>query len=396
MKNKSEIPKSMVKGSIVYLNYYPYENSGHILEYLLQTFERVFLISIAFHTLSSESSNKVSIYKNGKLVKEEFMTSIYIPKGFVFLFIPIRSTLNVIQIIMKVISLRRKYGRIDIYFTINAFTATIGRILKKLNLVKKTVFWVWDYYPIDHPSFSFRILRFVYWQFEKFASKSDRLIFLHDRLVQIRKDKNLVSKNRKFTVVPIGTGEMLPIRGKNLKNIKIGFIGVLKKSQGVGMLLDSVEELSKNFNNLSFEIIGSGPDDELFKKNIPRSSKVKYNFYGLVSEKKFKEILYNCTIGISPYAPEKGTVSRYTDPGKPKRYIEFNLPVITTDVIEISKEIKRTGAGEIIRYGNSKDLVEAIKKITLNYESYVKNVIHMHRKYSYKSIYPSIFGIDPA
>lgn len=390
MKTKLRSQTSMRKGSIVYLNYHPYENSGHILEYLLDTFEKVFLISISFHTLGNKSVNRVVIYRNGKLIKEEFMFCITVPKNLVFIFLPLRSSLNAIQIVKKIISLKNEYGPIGVYFTINAFTATIGRVLEKFNVVDKTVFWVWDFYPINHPSVLARVMRRLYWQFEKLATNSDRVVYLHRRLFDARKKKGLL-KNKKCVVVPIGTGKILPVRKKNFENPKIGFIGVLKSSQGIGMMLDSASVLAKHFNRLTFEIIGSGPDDDIFLKRIPKSSRIKYNFYGLVSERKFKEVLYNCTIGISPYAPEKGTVSKYTDPGKPKRYIEFNLPVITTNVIEISKEIKGSGAGEIIKYGDSEDLAKAIKKIINNYDSYVKNVIEMHKKYYYKSIYPAIF-----
>ncbi|HXT84323.1 MAG TPA: glycosyltransferase [Verrucomicrobiae bacterium] len=374
------------------MNYSPYENSGHILEYLLQNFEKVYLFSIAFHTLGKKSQNKFTIYKKGKLYSEEYLFYMDVPESLVFFFIPFRSVLNALQIVIRIIKIKNNYGAIDVFFTVNAFTATLGRFLKKLYVVKQTVFWVWDYYPIRHPSILATIMRRLYWQFDKYATHSDRVIYLHKRLADVRKKTGVISKNEKCIVVPIGTGERIRITKKDTKIIKIGFIGVLKKSQGVDMILDSGVVLSKHFKHIVFEIIGSGPDEEYFIKRKRNTKLVTYNFYGYVNEEKFRKILSGCMIGIAPYKPEKSTMSSYTDPGKPKRYIEFNLPVITTDVIEFSKEIEKNGAGIVIKYNDLEEFAQAIKIILKNYPKYRKDVIRLHEKYYYKKIYPTIFS----
>lgn len=384
----------MIKKSIVYINYSPYENSGHILDYLIENFEKVYLFTIAFHVLNrSNALNRFSIYEKGKLIKTEYLYCMKIPQSLVFFLMPVRSLINFFQIVSTIRSIKSKDKTIDIFFTVNAFIATIGRILKKLNLVKTTIFWVWDYYPIKNTSLSVKIMRLIYWQLDKFSTFSDRVIYLHQRLIDVRKNIGLTDKDKQQIVVPIGTGNILPIKAKNLENIKLGFIGVLKKSQGLDMLLDSSLILSKHFKNLSIEIIGSGPDENIFKNKVKKSSHIRYNFYGFVSEEKIKDILYNCTIGIAPYMPSYNTSSKYTDPGKLKLYTEFNLPIITTDVVEISKELAGNGCGEIIKYGDSEALAKAIKKIINNYDTYTKNVISLHGKYYYKEIYKSIFNI---
>jgi glycosyltransferase involved in cell wall biosynthesis len=312
-------------------------------------------------------------------------------ENLVFILIPIRSLINAFQIFIKTLSIRLRRGKIDCFFTVNAFTATIGRILKFLGVIENSTFWVWDYYPPEFPTLIGRTMRQLYWQFDKFATFSDRVFYLNHRMADVRKEKGVISKNKKTISVPIGMGELIPIKKKTFKNIKIGFIGVLKKSQGVGMLINASKTLSKEFKNITFEIIGSGPDEKIFKADAKKNKGVKYNFYGLVSEKEFGRILSNCTIGASPYSPEHGTVSKYTDPGKPKRYIEFNLPVITTDVIEISHEIVKDRAGLIVEYENYDDLANAIKKIIKNYDTFVKGAIKFHKKYYYKDIYSVMF-----
>ncbi len=378
--------------SIVYVNYCPYENSGHILHYLLENFSDVYLFAIAFHSLgSSKQLNKFTHYKDGKMLKDEHLFYMKVPQSLVFILIPIRSLMNAYQIVTKVLSIKKNNGPIDIYFTVNAYTATIGRLLKNAGVVKKSIFWVWDYYPLTFPSLIGKIMRLMYWQLDKYATFSDTVCYLHPRLAEIRKEKNVIPKNKKVTVVPIGTGEMLPIKKKSFGNIKIGFIGVLKKSQGLGMIVDSAYTLSKHFKKITFEIIGSGPDGDYFKSRVKKNPHVTYNFYGLVDEKKFEQILYNATIGVSPYMQGEGTVSKYTDPGKPKRYIEFNLPVITTDVIEISSEIKKEHAGEIVTYEDYEGFAKAIEKVVKKYDTYIKGTRKIHKKYYYKNLYPRMF-----
>ncbi len=383
----------MYKKSIVYVNYSPYENSGHILDYLLENFEKVFLFTIAFHALgNSKSLNKFSIYEKGKLIKEEYLYYMRVPQKFVFFLIPIRSMMNAIQIFSRLIKLKKTYGSIDIFFTVNAFTATLGKILKKLNAVKKTIFWVWDYYPAKHPNLSVSIMRWLYWQFDKYATSSDKIAYLSKKMAEVRKDAGVINKSKKCIIVPIGTGKNLPAEEKNLNEPRIGFIGVLKKSQGIDMLLNSSKVLAESFDNLTFDIIGSGPDEELFKVKAKDLSGISYNFYGLVSEKKFKDILHNATIGIAPYSPGHSTVSKYTDPGKAKRYLECNLPVITTSVTDFSREIEKNGAGIVIKYGDQQALVKAIRKIIKNYKDYVNNAIKLNKQYYYRNIYPAIFA----
>ncbi len=378
--------------SIFYVNYFPYDNSGKILDYLVENYELVFLFLAGFYQVEGkEKINKFSIYKSGKLIKETPLYQIQVPPQLTFFLLPIKSLITFIQILWQSRLMKLEYKKIDIYFTVNAFTSCIGLILKELGIVKKTIFWVWDYYPWVHDKKIVVMMRKIYWQFDKYAtSNSDSTFFLNRRMVPPKKEENIIPKSKKYEVIPIGTGHAKFLSNKNLKNIQIGFIGVLKISQGLDIIFDNDEILHKNFPNIIFNIIGSGPEEKYFK-NRAKKSKVKTKFYGYVDEKTFEKILLKCTIGISPYMPEPSSVSYYTDPGKPKRYLNFGLPCITTDVIDFSKEIEKHKAGIVIDYYNPKDLINAIKKIVKNYKSYQKNAISLNEKYYYKNIYSKMF-----
>lgn len=380
--------------SVLYVNYSPYENSGKILDFLLENFTYVYLFIIAFHPLGkNQETNKVIFYKNKKIIKEISLSYMNINPKLVFFLIPIRSSINLLQLFWHTISIIKNYGKIDVFFSVNAFTSWGGIILKKLGMVKKTVFWVWDYYPINHPSLVIRIMRWLYWQFDKWAIKSDRVIYLNHRLAQVRKESGVIAKTTKYPVVAIGTDIKTSGIKKKTKIIKIGFIGVLKKSQGLDFLFNSASLLKKNFPSISLEIIGSGPDSGYFKQRA-KKAKIKVNFYGLVEENVFEKILSRCTIGIAPYVPDDSNVSHYGDPGKVKRYISFGLPVIITNVFEFSKELEENGAGVIVDYYKPEELVKGIKKIMKSYKKYSTNAVKLNKKYYYKKIYPKMFQFD--
>jgi len=62
--------KKYIATSIVYVNYSPYENSGKILDYILENFQYVYLFSIGFHNLVNKRSyNNLTVYKDGKYIE---------------------------------------------------------------------------------------------------------------------------------------------------------------------------------------------------------------------------------------------------------------------------------------------------------------------------------------
>lgn len=380
---------------IIYINYSPYENQGNILDFLLEEYKYVFLFSIGHHNLGkNQITNKITIYENKKIKKEIHFYYLHTSTKFVFAAIPIRSFLNLIQIVWQSRRLKKEYGKSDIYFTANGFTAWVGLVLRTLGLVRMTAYWVCDYYPNNYKSKIIRFMRWLYWQFDKRTTSSDILVFHNNRIVNVWKEKNVLPRNYKATLIPIATAKILTInKKKDHEQIRLCFLGVLKKSMGLDYILDSTRLLSKNFPNLVIEIIGPGPDGEYFKK-IARKSSVTFNFHGYLTENEVEQVISHSTIGIAPYMPDPTQVSYYADSAKMKKYIGLGLPIIATKVHEFAEEVEKNKAGVMVEYGNSQQLVDAIKEINSNYDVFLKNVMKLNNKYYYKNIYPKIFDLN--
>lgn len=388
------------KKSIIYVNFSPYENTGNILDFILESFNKVYSFSFDFHKMhKKEGLNKLRIYENTRIKYQYSLLQLPIPQNLVFWLLPVRSILILIQMICYCVWLRIKYGKINYYFTPNAFTAWIGNILKFLNIVEQTVFWVWDYYPPYHPDPVIRLMRKFYWYFDKIAINSSRTVFLNNRLQELRKKAGLMDSNKSYPIVPIGTCPNATKTSHKINKFKLGFIGVLKKSQGLNLIIENSELLISELPGLSIEVIGSGPDENYFKDMAAKSG-LNIKFHGLISEdtqegqNQIAKILQRCSIGIAPYVPEKSNVSYYGDPSKVKKYLSLGLPVVTTSVFEFSSELEKTKAGLIFNYKKPQSFVTAIKNISKDPLSYRNNAVKLSKQYYFKKLYAIIFNLN--
>jgi glycosyltransferase involved in cell wall biosynthesis len=382
---------SSKKKSVIYVNFSPYENTGNILDYILDHFSTVLLFSFNFHKLGTEQSpSMLTIYKNANIVHKNHLFQSPISPSLAFIMLPIRSIIIISQILYHTYRFRNKYGPFDIYFTVNAFTAWTGIVLKRLNLIKKTIFWVWDYYPPVHKSKMVMFMRWMYWLFDKPVSiYADRTVFLNQRIYLLRKNMNILPKNE-FATVGIGTNPIFKPK-KNPLPLKLAFLGVLKRSQGLDLVFDSAKKLNRTFPGISLIIIGGGPD-EYYYKELAKRARINVFFYGyIIKDSQVKKILSSCHIGIATYIPEKGNVSYYGDPSKIKQYLSVGLPVITTNVFEFSNEITLSGAGIVIPY-HKKELLIAITTIMKNYSKYKASSVQLAKKYYFKNLYKNLLN----
>lgn len=379
--------------TIIYVNFKPYENAGRILDFLINKFDTVILFSFNFHHLGpNQKTSSLQIFQKGKLYEYRPLWQVITPPMLTFLFLPLRSLMILIQLVWHTLKLKWRYNKIDVYFTVNAYTAWIGNLLRSIKLVEKTVFWVWDYYPPIHEKKLISLMLWFYWQFDKIGSQCNKLVFLNQRLQNLRKEIGIMPLESDCPIIPIGTD---PIKNMSLKhpsrtNIIIGFLGVVKRSQGLDLIFDNASQLLKLFPNIKLEIIGSGPDQKYFKKRAKQTSLLTH-FYGFIPDKEeVSKIMSRFTIGIAPYVPEKSNVSYYSDNSKIKDYLSQGIPVIATNVFT-AEEVAKEKAGIIVNYYKPEELFDAILKIISNYKFFQENALKLAERYYYKKIYPALF-----
>lgn len=393
MRNGLSENMNRKNNSVLYINFSPYENAGSILDFLCSNFQLVCLFSLNFHKLGlTKEGSSISIYKNGKLVGSKRLCTVIIPHKLVFLFLPVRSVIIFSQIMYHTYLLTRRYGPFMYVLSVNAFTTWIANILRSLHLVHKTVFWVWDYYPTAGTNRLVAFMRWVYLFFDKHATRhSDRVVFLNKRLVDVRVRIGLYPPNTHVTIVPIGTNPIARLAKLTRSRWKFAFLGVVKDGQGLGMFLDEYANIKNRIGPVELHVVGDGPQKEYLQKQSRRLG-VPATFYGYVKkESEIKDIIAHCHIGLAPYVPGESNVSYYTDPSKIKMYLSLGLPVVTTNICLLAKELTKARAGVVFNYGNTGSFVHAVERVFTNHSTYRSGALRLARQYDYRSLYKGIF-----
>lgn len=379
-----------INKTIIYVNFTPYDNAGRILDFLVQNFSQV--IHFSYDHLRLENGRKTNIltvYRNGIAVKSQRMTPIRTPEILRFPSLLIVAFL----ILHQTYWLSKKFlggKKADYYLSPNAYTAWVGNFLRNTGLVKKTIFWIWDYFPPGERDLRLRLLRWAYWKFDKPSlTHSDIISCISKNLLQLRIKVGALDTKRRYTLIPIGTNpiQTIPKRPKPI----IGFLGMLKSSQGLDFIFNSIPIIHKKYPRIRFEIVGSGPEESLFIRRA-RKWKKFVKFYGYVeSDDRVDQIIQRWSIGLATYKPVASNESYWSDPSKIKAYLSQSVPVITTNVSSFSKKVIQYQAGSVIPYGDTEEFVLAIGNILSKKNVYAKNAGTLADKYFYKRIYRRFF-----
>lgn len=375
-----------IKKGIIYANFVPYDNAGNILDYLVDNFLFVAHFSFRFHKIGIKNQyNTLTIYKGGKLIRKIAFLNLNLPESFIYIFIPITSILFLLQLTFYIVLLRLRGQRFDYFFSANAVLAWMGNLLRLLGVVKETIYWVWDYYPLRKNPIIIKTIRSLYWYLDSNSAKySTHTFFLHKNLKQLREKINKV-KYPNSSIIPIGT---------NVRNIRItkkvvpiiGYLGVVKKTQGVDILFDALPKLLKEFPNLKVEIIGSGPEEERLKKIAGKFPKT-VKFYGFIeSLSEVLDTMQNWSVGLATYLHTPDNPAYFTDPSKIKAYLSVGVPVISTTVTTFSKELNETDAGIVTNY-TKKEFIEAVRKLLRHQQIFSNNALRLAKRYDYRKIY---------
>lgn len=376
----------MQNRSAIYVNFSQYDNTGRVLDYLRQQFRTV--LHFSFDHLRLKNGRKINlltIYRNGKWVTVRKLYSFRVSSFFMFYSLPIVAILMIIQTIYHSSQLTKKLDP-PIFFTVNAYPALIGIILKKLGIVTRVFYWVWDYYPLKYPDWRMKMIRYMYLAFDTVAIRfADSLIFPNRRQLALR---NKITRIRNhYKIIPLGGSK--PIRFHTRVSNIIGFMGMLKDSQGVELLLKNLTIILNANPHMTIEIIGSGPEEYLYK-NLAKDFGDRVNFYGFIEDQnRIDKIIRRWFVGLAVYRPVPSNESYYGDPSKIKVYLSQGVPIITTNVTDYGALAKKYSFGITIAY-SGKQLLAAIRTIYKNQKMYRKQALSYAETFYYKRLYKNL------
>ncbi|SCP96235.1 glycosyltransferase family 4 protein [Anaerobium acetethylicum] len=149
--------------------------------------------------------------------------------------------------------------------------------------------------------------------------------------------------------------------------LNILFLGVLIKRKGVSDLLKATKLLKDDLGNNKFKIIiaGSGAEEENLKNEF-EELKIDdvVNFVGWTDGEKKQKLLRECQMLVLPSYNE----------GLPIAILEamsYGMPIVATDVGDISSAVIDGDNGYLVDPGDVKQLTNAIKKL-INIDEFTK------------------------
>jgi glycosyltransferase involved in cell wall biosynthesis len=149
------------------------------------------------------------------------------------------------------------------------------------------------------------------------------------------------------------------------------YIGRINHTKGTKYIIDAMEKLK----DIELKIIGWG-DEELFKDYVKSKKLKNVEFLGPIFGKEKLPYLAAVDAFVLPSTKEGASVSTM-------EALAQNLPVVTTDVAGMPLMIKNDENGIVIKQRNSKEIVNAVRKI-INWKK--KNITKSAERYKWGKI----------
>ncbi|MBI2268241.1 MAG: glycosyltransferase [Candidatus Blackburnbacteria bacterium] len=256
-----------------------------------------------------------------------------------------------------------------------SINALAGIVLRKLRKVRRVVYYVSDYSPERYKPKWFNDL--YLWLDRYAATHSD---FIWDVSLAMMPARIKVGLDpQKATPVIHVPNALFPKQINYLPTSRIipnslVFVGTLGKINGPDLAIKALKIVLKSIPSTSLHIYGSGEPDMTRLKKLTEKLKLnnKVIFHGFISNQvKLSKETSMYAIGLAPYLAVPGSPRWWADATKIRLYLAAGVPVITTQVPPLGKEIERDEAG-VIAKDNPQEQAEAVLKLLKDKKTYLK------------------------
>lgn len=283
---------------------------------------------------------------------------------------------------------RTKY---DICFALDDLSFLSVYPFRLIKVVRSLIYYSIDYTP---KRFKNSLMNYLYHLADKIACmNSDTNWVVSTHMVDARRDNSVrVEEASPFLEVPIGFRQkeikIIPYSG--IDRYHLMFVGILLEKQGLEIVLKAMPKIVERFPQARLTIIGTGEHEDNLK-TLARELRITnvIKFLGFVEDhREVERLLTKAGVGLAPYKPIEGSFTYYADPGKIKLYLGCGLPVVTTSVPVVAKDLKEKKAGVVIGF-TPNDFYKAIEELledTAKYKSFRANALKMSKDFDVDSI----------
>lgn len=365
-----------------------------MLSYFLPKTNEVDLID-GFHPGSSSVITIIEKYKKKKIIstKKLFISIILYP------LLALRNK-NSTQIVFKIRDLLavlewgvRAGKKYDIFIGLESVYTFSGIILKRIGIVKKVVYYVSDYSPNRYHQ---KLFNDIYLWLDRYcATHADYIWDVSPAMHPARIKAGLNPK--KSAPVILAPNALFPkqISSKSFSQtlpFSLVFAGTLTKSNGPDLAVNSMPLILKKFPKTSLHIFGSNGADQARIKGLIKKNKLEKSvfFHGFITDVvDVTNAINKYRIGLAPYLNIKGSHRKYGDATKLRLYLGAGLPIITTSVPPLGKEVFKKGAALIVA-DKEKELASALIKLFSDnalYEKMKSKAIELAKNNTWENTY---------
>lgn len=299
----------------------------------------------------------------------------------------IRDLLSVFE---QIIRSRTKY---DLFIGLESIYTIAGILLKKLGMIKTVVYYVSDYIPNRYEK---KWMNNLYLSLDRFCCYNSDYIWDVSPAMQAARVKAGLYQEKSAPVILVPNAlfpeqiSYLPI-GK-IKPFTLVFAGTFGPENGLSIAIMAMKKILTKFPKASLHTIGGDPAFEEKLKNLVKENNVERNviFHGFMSNAiDLSNLVKQFSIGLAPYMSYPDSARWYGDATKIRLYLGAGLPVVTTHVPPLGKEIEKFGAGVIIR-DHENELAETVIKIFSDndlYKKMRKKAIHFAKNNTWENTY---------
>lgn len=323
-----------------------------LLSYFLPKAKAVDLID-GPHPGSNTVITRFEQYERGKTkIQYSFISRIFAPllsiqnQNGTQIYFKIRDFLSVLEITI------RKRKRYDLFIGLESIFTLAGIILKKTGIVKIVVYYVSDYSPNRYPQ---KMLNNFYLWLDRFCCyHADFIWDVSPAMMPARIEEGLDEKKCKpFIIVPNALFpeqiNFLP-EGK-LEKDSIVFAGTFGFENGTKLAIEAMSIVTTTIPTATLHFFGGDKQLEKELKEFTKKRGLQKNiiFHGFIQNAiELTKRINKYRIGLAPYIATPGSARWYADATKIRLYFGAGLPVITTQVPPLGKEIYDFGAGSVV------------------------------------------------
>lgn len=144
----------------------------------------------------------------------------------------------------------------------------------------------------------------------------------------------------------------------------VGFVGTLKPWHGLPILIDAFNDFYSKIPNSKLLIVGDGPE----RKNLQESLKEKNllhaaEFTGNVEREDIPSLLASMNVAVAPYPKLENF---YFSPLKVYEYMMAGIPVVASNIGQLSQLIRHRENGFLVTPGDSKELSATLLMLQQN------------------------------